>query len=174
MMMAVLSLVMLSSCDRDDFYDDDPRCEWDASPIYFRFLLEDEEGNNLLDRDYKGNWLDKPIEIRMKKKTYEMTIVEPRDTRYVPARWYGLYVIKNKRGDALLYFGEFDRAYDRDDTEFVIDWGDGTTDKVMFNNRVKYKFGVPTITTNSYFNGDKFDDYDVVRVVKQSHSTSAQ
>ncbi|MBR5908061.1 MAG: hypothetical protein IKZ50_06700 [Bacteroidales bacterium] len=156
-LVACLGLI-LGSCSKDPMIID-----WHA--IEFMFCATDQNGNDLLDKDYPNNLLDKiTFTYNGKSYKYSENSTTGQTKAYLPhfrglVRMKGSYIkkwyyISDEVPDIYhLYFGELDGAVDRNDV-FEIDWGNGTKDVVQFTRKHK---GGTKVDDKWTVNGTKFD-----------------
>lgn len=109
---AVMTIMTTAACSdkNDDMPDDD--MIWDISPAGVCIQLVDEAGNNLLDPEVSGNWVDEPMWIEWNDKVFDA--VWKMDDLQLPTRaympyfygtvWSGIWYDNRYH----LYFGEFD------------------------------------------------------------------
>ncbi len=123
----------------------------DASPVTMEIYVKDADGNNLLEQ----NWLlGKNVTATFKGETYELQIVEAK--AYKP-HFYGFKVTARDLG-MYLYFGELD-GMDALNDDFVISWGDGSSDVITIYNDCKAKMnGAYDIKRHFVVNGHKTKD----------------
>lgn len=76
---------MLISCDKED------DVIWDWSPLTVKMIVQDEEGNNILNPDVEGSLYGSPISVTYNGETYDAKW-EPEDgnTRYLAPHFTGL------------------------------------------------------------------------------------
>lgn len=119
--------ILTPSSDGDDGY------LWEFAPIDFKFIVENADGENLLDPTVEGNIVDNDIWVSMGGEAYGIV----RQTRVIFPEWRGLRIEPYSSNDdtPVLKFGEFDRFKEY---EFSIDWGDGTTTAVVFHDKVEW------------------------------------
>ena len=103
-------------------------------PFNFLFIVQDADGNDLLDAKTPGNILSQPIKAIYNGK--ELPLDSMKD-KWVPANpieinFSGLTL--HEGGDSYyLEFGLFDSQKDYKNETFIIDWGDGSTITVTFS-----------------------------------------
>ncbi len=125
---------------------------WDISPVNISFKVCDEAGNDLLDSATEGNILENDIKVIYDDISYPRD-VDMRKTRYYSATLSGLKTAELDDHNVLT-FGEFDGASNYSKT-FTVDWGDGTTDEIKFDNQFKMKRNKPKKNTDIYLNSKK-------------------
>ncbi len=151
--MALLSLSSCSEFGSEIIYD--------ISPIELYIYLTDEGGDNLLDTPESGIDVGK-ILITYDGKTYSPEIVETK--AYFPI-FYGLRLTSDTYGNSMLTFGELDGSEDIDNSDVVINWGDGTSDTITIFNKCRLTVsGKLNITRRFYVNGKKTES-DIARFV---------
>lgn len=128
------------------------------------FAVEDAQGNNLLDPQTEGNILDKNIRVTYKDKEFGLI-----ETRFLMPEELGLrvqyyqYYKKN-----LLTFGEFTPEDCLKGEQFIIHWGDGTEDEIMFDLYITWKKFDPTVHKIVYLNGELYSGESfLIKIVKQ-------
>lgn len=109
-----------TACSSDDD-GPEPDVIWDINPTGVYIQIVDEDGNNLLDPDVKGNWVGEEMFISSEDKQYpakwSREDVE-NNTRDILPRFYGLVwqgvFSWNDPKASPLYFGELDGGEDHD------------------------------------------------------------
>jgi len=172
-LLSALLLMALTSCGK--LFSDDPFEQflakpsyspksgwiWDFSPTVFQMMLSDSEGNDLLDPDFEGNWLDRPVVGTFEGKTYEgiatkAALPEPQTKMYLAIiKGFYIYSLDYTYTDQyILNFGELDSA-DKWDSDLVIDWPDGTRDVIRVQHAFRWKLnGDPEFYTGFKLNGE--------------------
>jgi hypothetical protein len=145
---------------------------WDVmSAVDVVISVENANGNNLLDPDYEGNIID-DITIEQDDKVYtiKQAGTDSLATRALPPpQWYGLRLFYDQHSsETVLLFGEFGRCHGK---TFTINWGDGTSDEIMFDFYVEMegrkKDQEPHVYLKIWLNGElQSDDSLVVTIVK--------
>lgn len=131
---SIAILLMISACSGDDnTAKEQPLIH--PFPFNFLFIVQDAEGNDLLDAKTPGNILSQPIKAIYNGK--ELPLDSMKD-KWVPAspvdiNFSGLTL--HEGGDSYyLEFGLFDSLKDYKNETFIIDWGDGSTTTVTFSH----------------------------------------
>ena len=130
---SIAILFMISACSGDDNTDEEPPHP-DPLPFNFLFIVQDADGNDLLDAKMPGNVLSQPIKAIYNGK--ELPLDSMKD-KWVPGSpvditFSGLTL--HEGGDSYyLEFGLFDSQKDYKNETFIIDWGDGSTTTVTFS-----------------------------------------
>lgn len=129
----------------------------DASPVTMEIYVKDADGNNLLEQ----NWLlGKNVTATFKGETYDLQTEETR--AYMP-HFYGFKVTARDLG-MYLYFGELAGTEALND-DFVINWGDGSSDVITIYNDCKAKMnGAYDIKRHFVVNGVKTEDNRITLV----------
>lgn len=131
--------VLLSGCGKKTYIDTD-YATWDVC-----FDVRNAAGENLMDPQVEGNWLDRDIYVEYRNKTYPMSVGG--STRTNPPIWQGLRTGQDYWGKEpiRLMFGEFGPESNHKGETFTIFWGDGTSDEVRFDlylKRHKVRHGI--------------------------------
>ena len=176
-LLSALLLMALTSCEK--LFSDDPFEQflarpnfspkkdmiWDFSPTVFMIMVSDSEGNDLMDPDFEGNWLERPIKGTFDGKTYEgivtkAAIDEPQTKMYL-ALIKGFYIYSydyTHTDQYILTFGELDSAK-KWDTDLIIDWPDNTRDVIRVQHAYRWKLdGHPEFYTGFKLNGEPVED----------------
>ena len=130
---SIAILFMISACSGDDNTAEEPT-HTDPLPFNFLFIVQDADGNDLLDAKMPGNVLSQPIKAIYNGK--ELPLDSMKD-KWVPGSpvditFSGLTL--HEGGDSYyLEFGLFDSQKDYKNETFIIDWGDGSTTTVTFS-----------------------------------------
>ena len=85
---------------------------------------------------------------------------------YLP-RFNGLQLSKHYQSNTfVLRFGELDGAESYSNEELTLLWGDGTSDKIKFNRKFRWKInGDPDISEEWFLNGTKVSG-KVVKIIR--------
>lgn len=130
---SIAILLMISACSGDDNTSEELPLNHPL-PFNFLFIVQDADGNDLLDAKTPGNILSQPIKAIYNGK--ELPLDSMKD-KWVPANpieinFSGLTL--QEGGDSYyLEFGLFDSLKDYKNETFIIDWGDGSTTTVTFS-----------------------------------------
>ena len=148
-----LCLPLLSSCSEDNNGEDD-LIIWDFAPINFYFIVQDAEGNDLLNPLTEGNILNQDIKAIYQGKEYKLDEPVQPDTKAYLATMYGLRFVEEEDGHCLLYFGELQGEDTYEDETITLDWGNGTTDVITFSSRLTWNSPKdPEFDRHFYLNG---------------------
>ena len=129
----------------------------DAAPITLEIFVKDAEGNNLLDYDWL---LGKNVTATFKGETYDLQTEETK--AYMP-HFYGFKVTARDLG-MYLYFGELAGTEALND-DFVINWGDGSSDVITIYNDCKTKLnGAYDIKRHYVVNGVKTEKHTITLI----------
>ena len=126
-------VITMSACSNNDNTAEEPPLP-DPLPFNFLFIVQDADGNDLLDAKMPGNVLSQPIKDIYNGK--ELPLDSMKD-KWVPGSpvditFSGLTL--HEGGDSYyLEFGLFDSQKDYKNETFIIDWGDGSTTTVTFS-----------------------------------------
>ncbi len=118
---------------------------WDFPPWNIGLVVKNSSGDNLLEHETEGNIIDNSVVVDYNGTVYEMWDAR---TRYIPSEWFGLRIGKywydKENGEIALLFGEFssDTTDGYHGETFTIYWGDGTSDKINFEYKVTWGWGV--------------------------------
>lgn len=163
--LGIVSLVLFSC---DGILGD--RKIWDISPVVYIVQVVNSNGVDLLNPDNPNSIAASGIKVQYNGKEYECnkdqsTLITK---AYMP-QFYGLKVAKNPyvtNGIFILTFGELDGAKSYSNEEITIFWGDGSSDKVKFNRKFRWKInGDSDISEEWFLNGNKVAG-PAIRVVK--------
>ena len=130
---SIAILFMISACSGDDNTAEELPLNHPL-PFNFLFIVQDADGNDLLDASTTGNILSQPITAIYNGK--ELPLDSMKD-KWVPGSpvditFSGLTL--HEGGDSYyLEFGLFDSQKDYKNETFIIDWGDGSTTTVTFS-----------------------------------------
>ena len=115
-LMAITMLMTATACSENDIdidndMPDDELVFWDIYPVGVKIQLVDEAGNNLLDPEVNGNWVDEPMWMGWNDKSFH--VIWKRDDlptqtrmmlpRFYGAVWSGVWIDQ----EYSLYFGQF-------------------------------------------------------------------
>ena len=164
---SIAILLMISACSGDDNTAEELPLNHPL-PFNFLFIVQDADGNDLLDAKTPGNILSQPIKAIYNGK--ELPLDSMKD-KWVPANpiqinFSGLTL--HEGGDSYyLEFGLFDSQKDYKNETFIIDWGDGSTTTVTFS---RYYDRTPTGEKKDFHyevlvNGKQIETY-WIKIVK--------
>ena len=164
---SIAILLMISACSGDDNTAEELPLNHPL-PFNFLFIVQDADGNDLLDAKIPGNILSQPIKAIYNGK--ELPLDSMKD-KWVPGSpvditFSGLTL--HEGGDSYyLEFGLFDSQKDYKNETFIIDWGDGSTTTVTFS---RYYDRTPTGEKKDFHyevlvNGKQIETY-WIKIVK--------
>lgn len=162
-LLAIMALGLLS-CDK--ILND--RKIWDIGPVVVNVVVTDVNGIDLLNPDNQNSFEPSRIKALYNGKEYECNkLASQVGTKAYAPQFYGLQINKNRIYDTYsLSFGELDGAKSYSNEEVTIFWGDGTSDKIKFNRKFRWKLnGDPKISHEWFLNGKKVSDY-LIKIVK--------
>ncbi len=145
----------------------------DISPIVLQIYLSDKDGANLLDPEQEDN----PVQVRGISATFQGRTfsvsgadggdIDTRGVTYYP-EYTSLRLVTDFYGNYMLLFGAIDGQEELDNEDFVLNWGDGTSDVITIFNNFRWKSnGSPSITRRFYVNGERQDsDIATFRLVR--------
>ena len=149
---------ILGSCGDDD-YDG---IIWDINPIMFHLKIINKDSVNLLNDTTIRNFYKERVKISYKGKEYRVSkIIDYEDSLKKQSRaynavfkgfWLQNYWVHNSSRNFIFRFGEFDGTKSYENETLIIDWGDGATDEIVFNNNFYMKNDEPRITRSFYLN----------------------
>jgi hypothetical protein len=154
-----LSGITLTSCEENWLHD--------VIPFDINIIVEDANGNNLLNPEFEENIIDK-ITITYNDETYKIEKdKENVATRALPSKFYGLRHFCSGSGRHFMTFGNFVGECNYKNEKITIHWGNGTSDEVTFTNKVKGGSHTPKldITRTIKLNGQKINpDIDITPI----------
>ena len=154
---SIAILLMISACSGDDNTAKEQPLSHPL-PFNLLFIVQDADGNDLLDAKMPGNILSQPIKAIYNGKELPLDSMKDKwvPTNPIQINFSGLTL--HEGGDSYyLEFGLFDSQKDYKNETFIIDWGDGSTTTVTFS---RYYDRTPT--------GEKKDfHYEVLVIGKQ-------
>ena len=165
---ATFAMIFLIACDNGS---NDDGIIWDMYPVNVYLYVEDSKGNDLLDPENENNILNSGIKAIYDGKTLKLNEEPPR-TKYLEPFFYGL-ITRKANGEGveggtknILQFGGFNGA-ESQEVEFVLDWGDGVTDKISFIHKYDYDHekDKPIVETTFFLNGEKTSNF--FKIVKK-------
>ncbi|HIZ85829.1 MAG TPA: hypothetical protein IAC04_05010 [Candidatus Coprenecus stercoravium] len=148
---------------------------WDFVPVNIEVMVQDADGNDLLNPETEGNISDNNIKAIFEGGTYERDVdVATKDILVV---FHGLLTDQYDSGEYAgryyLKFGEFARNHNYE-KEFVLDWGDGIKrDTVSFTQSCEWKGNKPETATTVSLNGSEPVEGDVVTIVMDPKPVNA-
>ena len=160
----LLAMVAMAgaACDKEE----NKHLIWDYANYTIAFAVEDAEtGEDLLDPATEGNILGQEIKVVYNEKEYPRwtkdgleawDIEDIASTRFNKPQTLALrWGWSNDAYSYLVTFGEFSPAEDFRQESFIIDWGDGTQNEIVFDCYDTWKNGKPTIHTDCWMDGVK-------------------
>ena len=160
----VVSLVgmTVSSCGSND-EPDNSLVIWDATPVKFYILIENEAGVDLLDSTKHETFM-KDFFVKMGDETYSIEPASTAGTRYYHPTFNGLVLqeyYSNKTftypGDWCLIFGEFDGAKSGS-TTISLYVGNAMVNLSCTNEVSSNSKGIPDISRKYYVNSQQVTD----------------
>lgn len=134
-----LSGIIITSCEEKGYWIHD------VLPFDINMIIEDADGNNLLNPEFEGNIIDE-MTITYNDETYKIEKdKENIATRMLYSEFYGLRHFCSDTGRHFVTFGNFVGERNYKDEKITIHWGDGTSDEVTFTNKVKGGSHTPTL-----------------------------
>ncbi|MDD2584982.1 MAG: hypothetical protein WCR61_05650 [Bacteroidales bacterium] len=142
---------------------------WDINPVVVTVVVTDVNGVDLLNPDNQNSLDTSGIKAFYNGKEYEcnkLSAPEVATKAYLP-HFYGLKIDKNRiYSTYFLSFGELDGAKSYSNEEVTIFWGDGSSDKIKFNRKFRWKLnGDPKSSEEWFLNGKKVPD-KLIKIVK--------
>ncbi len=150
---AVLA-VSFTACNDDEEVE---RPIYDFPGYELGLYVEDAEGKNLLDPAVSNNIVNEPVKVTYKGKTYEKDAETESKTRYLPAKMYGLVSATDTDGCLFLSFGDLPGADPFVDEPVIIEWGDGTKDTILVNNKIVWNGNEPSAQRSFILNGKAYE-----------------
>lgn len=138
---------------------------WDFAPIIYNVQIVNSSGDDLLDPNNSGSFDHGKIKVIFRGVEYSSNNQLPATKVYMPY-FYGFKIEKRSTSVGerfVLLFGELDGSKNYSKEEIVILWGDGSSDRVKFNRKVKYPTsGNPIIKDEWFLNNAKIDKGSIV------------
>ena len=139
-LVAMVLTMGFTSCSKDN---GDRLWDWDIFPITALLIVENAEGQNLLDPNTPDNFVGDTIITEWMGKTYAMTDTVPINsgiarTRVLNAHMYGLLYVFTDDSIPALCLGNIDGAEYYDDEPATIHWPDGGTDVISITASYKW------------------------------------
>ena len=141
---------------------------WDIAPVVFSVQVLDAGGVDLLNKD-NPNSIDtsgikalyRGVEYKCRNDEYALS------TKAYAPQFHGLQLSKNIRtGVYILRFGELDGAKSYSNEELTIYWGDGSSDKIKFNRKFKWRFNGDPDSSEEWFLNDKKVSEGAIKIVR--------
>ena len=139
-LVAIALAMGFTSCEKDN---GEELRELDISPITALLIVENAEGQNLLDPNTPNNFVGDTIIAEWMGKTYVMTDTVPINsetarTRAIGTYMYGLIYLLIEDSIPALYFGQINATAHYDDEPATIHWPDGSTDVISITASYKW------------------------------------
>lgn len=126
-----LSSIIFTSCEESGNYI------YDIPPFDINIIIENSNGNNLLDPEYEGNIIDN-LTLTYNDEVYKIDTEDfDISTRALPSIFHGLRLLRDDNGRHFITFGNFDGETDFNNEKISISYGKGKNDEVTFTNKVK-------------------------------------
>lgn len=168
LLFATIMLLAFFACDEDEVVGWEDYVIWDISPIEFRILVLDENGNDLI-TDKENSDVLQGLKLWYNNECYLLEDGESvMVTRYYMPTFYpfqilpypiayNLYAEDVGNVENVLVLGEWDGSDNFDSEEVVLEWGDGSKDVFTFSNSVQHDKSELQITRNLYHNGEEIE-----------------
>jgi hypothetical protein len=141
---------------------------WDISPVVFTIQVADANGVDLLNPENHNSLDTSEISALYRGEEYKCS-KDPYGvfTKAYAPHFYGLQFINNtQEGKYALRFGELDGAESYSNEEITISWGDGSSDKIKFNRKFRWRFNGDPVSSEEWFlNGTKVSGR-TIKIVK--------
>ena len=139
-LVAVVLTMGFTSCSKDN---GDRLWDWEISPITALLIVENADGQNLLDPNTPNSFVGDTIIAEWMGETYAMTDTIPINsgiarTRVLNAHMYGLLYVFTDDSIPALCLGNIDGAEHYDDEPATIHWPDGSTDVISITASYKW------------------------------------
>ncbi len=141
---------------------------WDISPVVVTLQVVDSKGVDILNPENINSIPVSGVKAFYKGVEYECNKEMPAvSTKAYLPQFYGLRICKNSYyGTYSLQFGELEGAKSYSNEEITISWGNGTTDKIKFNRKFRWKLnGDPEVHQEWFLNGNKVPN-NYISIVK--------
>ncbi|MDE5586281.1 MAG: hypothetical protein K2I92_08065 [Muribaculaceae bacterium] len=157
---ATMMMTVATCSDNDDDMPDDDVI-WDVSPAVVYIQLVDEAGDNLLDPAVNGNWVEEPMWIGYRDKTFDVSW--KKDDIQLPTKaimpifygavWTGVWTDNKSH----LYFGEFNGTSSQDlKLTFGID-AINTVYEFEYSHRLVWENKEPHFDDHITYNGKQIE-----------------
>lgn len=161
LLLGIMALGLLS-CDKND------DIVWDINPVVVTLNVVDAKGVDILNPENSNSIPLSGVKAFYNGVEYECSteLMAVSTKAYLP-HFYGLRAMKNTyNGSYYLQFGELEGAKSYLNEEVTISWGDGTSDKIKFNRKFRWKSnGDPEAHQEWFLNGTKVPNSSI-RIVK--------
>ena len=152
MTLCALMLLTVAACGKDE----DDGIIWDIANFKIEIQVYNSDGQNMTGQVAtlapKAVWREKTYELNKDLKDVNL----PARTRALAVVFQGLYT-ENGR----LYFGEFQGSSTYDKEPLVIEWADGTTNKIEFSHELIWKDNEPLFNQQFWLDG-KSTKYPII------------
>ena len=134
----------------------------DWVPVTFQIRVQDEGGKDLLDPENDNSWL-LGTRIHFRGITVEIddTGITAPVTRALPAVYKG-FTLEKGSDYYYLAFGEFDGGSDYDKEEMLIEWPDGSMNRITYTRKLNHT----TVSARQTFELDGVKCSNPVVIVK--------
>ena len=136
---------------------------WDIAPFELYVYVEDGEGNDMLDPEHPDSLVYNDISIRFKGETYHMD--EVAQTKAYMAMFYGVCLEEDSDGRHYLQIGEFNGDTEYDQAHIILDWGNGSENRLVFSHEFWWKKHEPHHRTYVGLDGSDLVEGNAVTVV---------
>ncbi len=141
---------------------------WDIAPVVFSVQVLDAGGVDLLNKDNPKSIdtsgikaLYRGVEYKCSNDLYALS------TKAYAPQFYGLQLSRDVcTGVYILRFGELDGAKSYSNEELTIYWGDGSSDKIKFNRKFKWRFNGDPHSSEEWFLNDKKVLEGAIKIVR--------
>ena len=141
---------------------------WDIAPVVYIVEVTNAGGVDLLNQE-NPNAIDTSLIKAVYRGVEYKCSIDPyiASTKAYLPRFHGLQLSKYYQSNIfVLRFGELDGAKSYSNEELTILWGDGTSDKIKFNRKFRWKInGDPDSSEEWFLNGTKVSG-KVIKIIK--------
>lgn len=130
---------------------------WDFTPFIICLIVNDKDGNDLLDADTEGNIRGNAIKATFDGNEYELTESPQYYSKKTKALNYepALSIFEHQ-GQNYLIMSDLNPTIKRTDSPYVVDWGDGETTTISVTSDFRInKYGSPEITLSHKLKGEE-------------------
>lgn len=149
LLIALFSITTFTSCEKEEESWVGPL---DVSPVRFSFYLLDEDSTNLLNDSINRELFMDKVKVIYKNREYRCSEVidslyywGSKESRATLVKFNGLRIEQtipsSSKYPYIFTFGDFHGNKDHSEISFIIDWGDGTSDKIY----LKYDYKRPKV-----------------------------
>lgn len=136
---------------------------WDIAPFELYVYVEDGEGNDMLNPEHPDSLVYNDISIRFEGETYHMD--EVAQTKAYMAMFYGVCLEVDSDGRHYLQIGEFNGDTEYDQAHIILDWGNGSENRLVFSHEFWWKKHEPHHRTYVGLDGSDLVEGNAVTVV---------